>query len=86
MDADDKAANKALFDALSKNKQAIEHDFKDQLSWQRLDDRRASRICFTVNGGWADQQSWPGAIENSVDAMERLYKACAPHVQKFRGK
>ena len=50
------------------------------LVWQRLDDKRASRISHTVAGGWVDDQTWSSAIELSVDAMQRLYRALAKRV------
>ena len=78
------ADNKAMFDALHAQRAAIEADFGGPLSWQRLDDKRASRISFTVPGGWVDDHSWPSAIEQSVSAMQRLYGALAARVDEAR--
>lgn len=75
--------NKALFDHLFANRQAIESDFGGPLCWQRLDDKRASRISLTVPGGWADESSWPGAFEKAIEAMKRLYEATGERVKKF---
>jgi uncharacterized protein with ParB-like and HNH nuclease domain len=75
--------NKALFDHLFAHKVEIETAFGASLFWQRLDDKRASRISFTVPGGWADETSWPGAIEKAVDAMKRLYAAAGERVKEF---
>ncbi len=58
IDAREAAENKALFDALHAERLAIEADFGGALSWQRLDDKRASRISVAVPGGWADNQTW----------------------------
>ena len=80
LDAPVTEENKALFDALYADREAIESEFEDTLSWQRLDNKRASRISFTVSGGWVDNQSWPSAIEHGVAAMERLYRALSPRV------
>ena len=74
------ADNKALFDTLYGHRTAIESDFGGSLSWQRLDDKRACRISFTVPGGWVDDRTWPVAIEQSVSAMLRLYGALLPRV------
>ena len=85
IDAPEAAENKALFDALHAERTAIEADFGGELSWQRLDDKRASRISVTVPGGWADDQTWPSAIEQIVSAMQRLYRALSPRVAADRG-
>jgi uncharacterized protein with ParB-like and HNH nuclease domain len=75
--------NKALYDHLFANRQAVEAAFGEPLYWQRLDDKRASRISLTVAGGWADESSWPGAFEKAIDAMKRLYAATHERVNSF---
>ena len=50
------------------------------MSWQRLDDKRACRISFTVPGGWVDSSTWPSAIEQAVDAGREK------EVEHLRGK
>ena len=79
------AANKALFDSLHAQRATVEAAFGNPLAWQHLDDKRASRISFSVPGGWADKLTWPAAIERAVDAMQRLYGALAPRVDAARG-
>ena len=81
IDAPQAADNKALFDALYSDREAIEADFGAALYWQRLDDKRASRISFAVPGGWVDSEAWPSAVSQAVDAMQRLYDALSPRVQ-----
>ena len=73
--------NKALFDVLHAERERIEAEFGGELSWQRLDDKRAFRISFAVPGGWVDNQSWPTAIDQGVAAMQRLYEALSPRVK-----
>ncbi len=51
IDGPEAADNKFLFDQLRADKHAVEADFGGELHWQRLDDKRASRISFTVSGG-----------------------------------
>jgi len=51
--ADQAAANKRIFDRLHSQRKDIERDFGSELSWQRLDDKRGSRIAFvTPTGGY----------------------------------
>ena len=67
------ADNKAVFDTLHAQRATVESEFGSPLSWQRLDDKRACRISVTVPGGWVDDRTWPGAIDQCVRAMLRLY-------------
>lgn len=78
LQADD---NKALFDALYSDREAIEAAFGATLYWQRLDDKRASRISFAVPGGWVNAETWPSVVGRAVNAMQRLYDALSPRVQ-----
>ncbi|MBI4708357.1 MAG: DUF4268 domain-containing protein [Candidatus Omnitrophica bacterium] len=64
IDFQDKEKNKILFDKLHQNKEVIEQDFGNELSWERLDDRRASRI-----GIYRD-----GSIDLSSETLDELRK------------
>jgi glutaredoxin len=67
--------NKAIFDALAAQKKDIEAEFGGPLEWERLDDRRASRISKWFEGrGLAQPESWPSLREEMIDAMIRLDK------------
>ena len=59
----DAAENKWIFDALEREKQEIEGRFGDDLRWQRLDGRKASRICYSQTFDGFNEESWPGRIE-----------------------
>lgn len=58
------AANKALFDWLSSQKEAIEKQCGFPLNWERLDQKRACRISV----------SRPGSIESSADELVAIRK------------
>ena len=72
--------NKRLYDRLYEQRAAIEVDFGGSLSWQRLDDKRASRISFTLSSGWADDRTWSSTVERSVKSMQKLYGALSRRV------
>lgn len=81
------AENKRIFDQLAKSKAAIEEKFGVPLYWQRLDDKRACRISFTIEeGGWADEEKWPQVIEKAVDAMVRLEAAMREPIKAVKVK
>jgi len=45
IDTGEKDINKKLFDELFGDREAVEVRFGEELAWQRLDDRRACRVC-----------------------------------------
>ena len=74
--------NKIRFDKFLKNKVEIEQEFDGPLSWERLDDRRASRIAYHIQGiGLKDEDKWDELQDKMVDAMVRLEKATKPYIK-----
>ena len=83
----DKRKNKKIFDFFYSNKARIEEDFGGPLQWQRLDDKKASRIRFEIRGGGLkDRDKWDRIQNAMIDAMERLYEALKPHIQALKNK
>ena len=58
----DSAANKAQFDALEKQRTVLEERFGEPLTWERLNDRIASRISV----------SRPGSIDDSAEELAEV--------------
>jgi predicted restriction endonuclease len=73
MNHKERLVNKRVFDALASEKQEIEAEFGEQLNWQRLDNRVASRISIYVSGGLEDEESWSEIIEEAIEKMKKLY-------------
>lgn len=83
IDTGDLDENKAIFDSLAIKRAEVEKAFGDSLEWQRLDERRASRIRHTLrNGGLSVGESgWPVVWDPMIDAMRRLVDALKPFVR-----
>jgi len=74
IDISDKENNKKTFDALQSQRTAIEGELGAELSWERLDDARASRIAVYTSG----------SIDYSTDKLQELVQLAIDRVLKFR--
>jgi hypothetical protein len=84
--AEQTEANKRIFDYLHSQKKEIEETFGSELSWQRLNDKRACRIAYTISiGGYkTDESRWPEIQDAMIDAMIRLEKALASQLEALK--
>jgi hypothetical protein len=73
IDTGDSAKNKAAFDSLLHERTAIESKIGEPLKWERLDDRRASRIVVRI----------PGDIEGDHVHLEKLQVWAVAMVGRF---
>jgi hypothetical protein len=80
---DDKEANKLVFDALFREKEAVEHEFGNPLGWEALDERIACRIKFEKPANIYDEEQWPEMIEFLVSSMMKLEKVFAPRIARI---
>jgi hypothetical protein len=78
--------NRAIFEQLYKHQPEIEQVFGGELSWERLEGKRACRIRFTSQeGGYRSQEEeWPEIQDNVIYAMDRLEKALRPHLKQLK--
>lgn len=84
-DKNDGKDNKRIFDLLLQRKDVIEQAFGETLLWERLDNKRASRITkLYSSGGYADEDNWPVVAGEMTDGMVRLERALTPELQRVR--
>lgn len=77
--------NKLLFDELIKYKEEIEKAFGDTLLWERLENRKACRVKYQLDGvDSSDKENWPKMIEFISDGIARLEKATKEPLKKLR--
>jgi hypothetical protein len=72
---DEREENKSIFDQLYRKKASAEAAFGDVLTWERLDDKRASRIKYEMPGSIYDSDQWPTLIKFMTDAMIKMENA-----------
>lgn len=76
--------NKSIFDTLDRDKDAIESKFGEPLQWQRLNNRKASRIQKQIElGGWKDEKKWQIIHHELIETMIRFEKAMKPSIRKL---
>jgi hypothetical protein len=87
IDRGDFHENKFIFDTLFKDKELIESVFGDKLEWERLDDKRASRIKYeNTKFNVFDKDCWEEMINFMVDAMVRLERSLKTPIKKVAPK
>ena len=87
IDRGDAPLNKKTFDELIQHRREIDAAFGDSLSWERLDNRKTSRLGYYFNGGVKNNESdWQAIHSKMIDAMIRLEKAVSPFIPQLLGQ
>jgi hypothetical protein len=82
IDLGDKDRNKKLFDRLFADKTAIEREYGGSLAWERIDNKRASRIAVYRGGSIDDSIETRAEIQQwSVDNLLKLRKVLLPRAK-----
>jgi len=84
IDTGDQIINKAVFDELYLERQLIEQEMGEKLSWERLDSRRASRIALYNDGNIENDQTKLKELEDwTLEKLPKFYNAifgCASQI------
>src|SRR5262249_22508234 len=83
IDVGDQGKNKQIFDSLIAKKNEIEKAFGSALSWERLDEKRGSRVRRTLTlGGLTEEAKWPEIQDAMIKAMDKLSRALKPYLAR----
>lgn len=74
IDTSDKAKNEQLFDLLYLDKDAIESEFGSQLTWEKLETKRASRIAIYRDGN----------IDQDSETLDQIRIWSIEHLLRFK--
>lgn len=78
-----KEENKYLFDELYKRKETIENNFGKSLEWERLDDKKMSRVKYEKKDvNFYNKDDWPAMIDFLVEYMLKMENAFANPLEK----
>jgi len=82
---DSQDENKKIFDELQSYMDEIEKEFGNKLKWERLDDRRASRISKRFDyAGLNDEEKKDKLQNDMVEGMIRLEKSLKKHIRNLK--
>jgi hypothetical protein len=82
-------SDKCLIDALAQYKGEIQSKHKGSIDWERLENKKASRIKYempkevmkTLNGKFREEKSWAQIVEWYASAMKEFYGAIFPYLE-----
>lgn len=79
--------NKRIFDLLYNHKEKIENIFGDNLIWERLEHKKASRISYlTSQFSRDDSDSWNEAIKWHIEQIKKLESAIRDSLEQVKSK
>ncbi len=82
---DSQDENKRIFDQLIAHREQIDQVIGEEVTWERLDEKRACRIKITNKGGYRSPEiDWDAIQDNMVRAMNALNQAISPYLRALQ--
>ncbi len=79
-----KDENKKFYDYLYKSKEEIDNTFGKKLEWDRLDDKKMSRVSYiNRNVSVFNEEDWNTINQFLTDSMIKLEKALKPYIDRY---
>lgn len=76
--------NQRIFEEIFEKKSEIQNTFGYELSWERMENKRAFRIAKYVKiGGYANEEKWADIIEELISNMVKLETALKTHINSL---
>lgn len=77
--------NKTLFDTLYLHKSDIEEAFGDLLVWEKMEDKKSSKVSYYRSGlNYYNEEDWPNIIEFSIEYLNKLQNAVSHHLVEVK--
>ena len=86
IDRGERNENNYIFDELLKNKTTIESNFGDELTWERLEERRACRIKYEKPFDGYNKDSWDEMISFLISTMVKFENTMKPFIAELNKK
>ena len=84
MNRSNQEENKKVFDFLFAQKEQIENDFGHEITWDRLDLKKSSRLKYSKKIDGYDEANWPEMVAWLAEHLIKLEKAIAPHIKGYK--
>ena len=82
-----KKENKACFDYIYQQKDKIEEEFGNELTWERMDENVSCRIKYQIDGvSVYEKDDWDKMIRYLTDVAERMTKSFKKPVRQLNRK
>ena len=82
IDLGDQEQNKRLFDLIQESKEEIENQFGTELSWEKLEEKRSSRIAIYKDGSIEDDTEIIEQIMSwSIENLLKMKKVMGPYIK-----
>lgn len=82
----DKGENKFIYDELLKKREILDVKFGDKLCWKRLDDNKKSRIEFSMDAVYFNEDNWQTMIDFMIENYIKLENTFGEELARINKK